>query len=298
MRARHVAREVGDVVVCRMRHDLLGRPHLDEPAVLHDRDPVAELQRLGEVVGDEDHRLLHLVLEADHLVLHVAADQRVQRAEGFIEEHDLRVGRQRAGQADALLHPARELVGVGIPPPAETHDVEDLIRLRFPGCLLHALDLQAEPDVLDDPAVRQQAEVLEHHADLRAAHLAEPLVVEHQDVLPVEEHAPGGRVVQAVQHPHERRLARAGQAHDHEDLTRGDVERDVADGDDASGLQLELGPGEVGVGGADDAVGLRAVDLPDVAARNRGLRRVAQRTPSPRRCRPAGCSASHGTGAR
>ena len=46
-----------------------------------------------------------------HLVLHVAADERVERAERLVVEHHLRVDRERAGEADALLHAARELVG-------------------------------------------------------------------------------------------------------------------------------------------------------------------------------------------
>ena len=53
-------------------------------------------------------------MQAEHLVLHVAADQRVERAERLVEQQDLGVDGQRAGQADALLHAAGELVGVGV----------------------------------------------------------------------------------------------------------------------------------------------------------------------------------------
>ena len=47
-----------------------------------------------------------------------------------------------------------------------------------------------------------------------------------------------------------------------------DVEGDVAHGGHAAGLLQQLGSGERRVGRADDAVGLRAVDLPDAAARH------------------------------
>ena len=57
--------------------------------------------------------LLELVVEPDHLVLHVPADQRVQRRERLVEEQQRRVAGERAGQADPLLHAAGELVGVG-----------------------------------------------------------------------------------------------------------------------------------------------------------------------------------------
>ena len=46
-----------DIVVGGRRHDVLGRAGLDDPAALHDRDAVADLQRLVEVVADEDDRL-------------------------------------------------------------------------------------------------------------------------------------------------------------------------------------------------------------------------------------------------
>ena len=41
---------------------------------------------------------------------HVRADQRIERAEGLVHQQDVGIGRERAGEADALLHPAREVV--------------------------------------------------------------------------------------------------------------------------------------------------------------------------------------------
>ena len=53
-----------------------------------------------------------LAVEPDDLVLHVAPDERVERAEGLVEEHHLGVDRERAGQPDPLLLAARKLVRV------------------------------------------------------------------------------------------------------------------------------------------------------------------------------------------
>ena len=58
--ARDVAREVLDVVVRGRADELLGRSELHDRAVAHDRDPVAEPERLGQVVGDEHRRLADL----------------------------------------------------------------------------------------------------------------------------------------------------------------------------------------------------------------------------------------------
>ena len=120
--------EVGDVVVGRGADDLLRPPGLDDLAVAHDHDVVAELERLGEVVGDEDHGLADLAMEPDDLVLHVAPDERVERAERLVEEHDLGVDGQGAGQPDALLHAARELVGIAVGMALEPDEVDHLAR--------------------------------------------------------------------------------------------------------------------------------------------------------------------------
>ena len=153
------------------------RAELDDRAVPHDRDPVAEPERLGEVVRDEDHRLADLCLQPDHLVLHVAADQRIERAERLVVEHHLRVDREGAGEADALLHAAGELVRElirrrprGRPGGASRSARVEPLRLG------HALHLEPERDVVDHAAVREQAEVLEHHRDRVPAEVAEAVV--------------------------------------------------------------------------------------------------------------------------
>ena len=104
-------------------------------------------------------------------------------------------------------------------------------------------------------------------------------VVERQDVLSVDQDLSGGRFVQAVQHPHERRLPRAGETHHHEDLAGAHVEGHVSDGGHAARLLEELASGEVGVGRADDPVGLRPVDLPGVATGDGDLARFVHPHP-------------------
>ena len=169
VRAGDVGGEVGDVVVRRCAHDLVGRPDLDDLAVAQDHDPVTQLERLGQVVGDEHHRLADLVVQPDDLVLHVATDQGVERRERLVEEQDLRVAGERAGQPDALLHPAGELVGVVLLVAGEPDEVDHLARLGPALLLAHAADLEPVGDVVDHLLVGQQAEVLEHHRHVVAA---------------------------------------------------------------------------------------------------------------------------------
>ena len=109
------ADELLDELVGRVGEQLGGRRVLGEvPALLEDRDLVAHLDRLVDVVGDEDDRLGDLGLQAQELVLQPLAVDRVDRAEGLVHEQDGRVDRERAGDADALALAAGELGGVAV----------------------------------------------------------------------------------------------------------------------------------------------------------------------------------------
>ena len=61
---------------------------------------------------DEHDGLVQLGLQLQQLVLHLAADQRIQRGKGLVHQQDLGVGGQRARQAHALLHAAGQLVRI------------------------------------------------------------------------------------------------------------------------------------------------------------------------------------------
>ena len=62
---------------------------------------------------------------------------------------------------------------------------------------------QAEADIVEHGHVAEQRVVLEHEADIALLH------GELQRVLAVEQHAAGGRHVEAGEDPEQRRLARA-----------------------------------------------------------------------------------------
>jgi hypothetical protein len=64
-------------------------------------------------VGNEDVREAELRLQVLHQVDDLRLDRDVERADGLVGNHDLRVGRQRAGDADALPLAAGEFVGNG-----------------------------------------------------------------------------------------------------------------------------------------------------------------------------------------
>ena len=178
--------EGGDIVVGRGDEDVLGAADLHDPAVAHHGDPVAEPHGLVQVVGDEDDGLLQRLLQLQQLVLHIAADQRVERAEGLVHQQQIGVGGQRAGQAHALLHTAGQLVGPGLLPALEPGEFERFGGAPMPLGARYALHFEAVGGVLQHTAVREEREVLEDHGDLLGADLAQLLVAERGEVLAVE----------------------------------------------------------------------------------------------------------------
>ncbi len=89
--------------------------------------------------------------------------------------------------------------------------------------------------------------MLEHHRNVVTAQLAQPSLGHRDDVLAIDHHLASRRLDQPGEAAHQRRLARAGQPHHHEDLAGGDVEAHVADGRGAAGLGKQLGTRQVGV---------------------------------------------------
>ncbi len=94
---------------------------------------------------------------------------------------------------------------------------------------LLAGDREREEDVLLRGQHRQQVEELEDEADVLAAELRELVVAERRDLGAGDRHGAGRRLVEPREDVHERRLARAGRAHDRDELAALHVERDAAE---------------------------------------------------------------------
>ena len=93
--------ELTDVGICRAQHDVLGRACLHDAPALEYRRLVAELQRLVEIVCDEQDRLAHARLQREQFVLQLGADQRIERENGSS------ISRTGASVANARARPTR-----------------------------------------------------------------------------------------------------------------------------------------------------------------------------------------------
>src|SRR5688572_6285987 len=240
----HVSHELGDVRIRRTQHDVRGRAALHDAASLEDRDPVAEPQGLVEVVGYEQDRLAHALLQRAQLVLQLAADQRIERRERLVHQQDLRVSRECARETDALLHAAGELVAVMIGPLRQSNELELLVDDATALGSRLAAQLEAQADVLANGAPRQQAELLKDHRDAAAPEPAQRRGVAVRDVNRLlgvgHEHAATRHGIQAVGGTQQRRFAGAGESHEHEDLALLDAQARAGHADDDTGGGLDL----------------------------------------------------------
>ena len=154
--------------------ELVGPADLADLAEVHDGDPVADVLHHREVVGDEDQRQavarLHVLEQVEDLRLH----RHVERGDRLVADDQLRLGRDRAGDRDALALAAGELVRApvaglrrGSRPTASSTSSTLASRSAF---VADASRCEAlGDDVLDLAArVQRRDRVLEDHLHLRA----------------------------------------------------------------------------------------------------------------------------------
>ena len=87
----------------------------------------------------------------------------IERGEGFVEEQQRRIGRERACHADALALAAGELVRIalGVLGGRQSDQLEQLLHAGLAAPGLPSLELGHDAGIPGDGEVRQQADVLD-----------------------------------------------------------------------------------------------------------------------------------------
>ena len=185
-----------------------------------DDDPVGEIDRLVDVVRDEEDRDPELVAHLEHQVLEVAARLRVDGRERLVHEQDRGLVRERARDRDALLHAARELPWVVVDEAREADGLERLLDEPRPLRPRELLVAQGQEHVVAHGRPRHQRAVVlledDRHLLGRRGH---PLSV--QDDLAAR------RAHEACDALEQRGLAASRRADHAHELPLGDRERDA-----------------------------------------------------------------------
>ena len=144
-------------------------------------------------MGDEDGGNAQLLLDPADFDLQVFAKQRVNGAQRFIQQEDLRGRHHSAGQGNALLLTAGKLCGVLADFIAQSHDVKHLFNLLADFRFGQLFQLQTVGHVVPYVHVGEEGILLEDHADTAAAGN------DVGDFLPVQVDMPAGDLLKAGQ---------------------------------------------------------------------------------------------------
>jgi hypothetical protein len=204
-------------------------------------------------VGDQHAGDADVVDDPRELDLRLLAQLLVERAERLVEEQQLRLLGEAAGEGDALLLAAGELMGLSLRVGRELDELQHRFDARVDLGGRQSLAAQTERDVVENREVRKERVALEHH--VHRPHVRRQI----GEVVAVERDGSGGRRLEAGEHAKQRRLAAAGRAEQGEDLALGDVDRDVVDGAVAVELLDEVGNAKKSVVGHARARGKPAI---------------------------------------
>ena len=204
-------------------------------------------------MGDEEVREVELALELLEEVDDLRLDRNVERGDRLVGDDEVRVERERPGDADPLALAARELVWVAFAEVrVEADRREQLADPLAPlGAVPDAVDLER---LADDPRhvhprVEAGVRVLEDHLH-PAAHAPQGGPLEAREVDAVEHDPARCRPVQADDRPAGRALPTAGLADEAKRLAAPEREAHVVDRPDVADVALD-----------DDPLGDREPDL-------------------------------------
>ena len=191
-------------------------------AAQHD-DAVGQQHRLFDVVRDQEdglggHGLVGPQLQ--QLTAQVLGGQHVQGAEGLVHEEHLRLDHQGAGKADALLHAARQFLGIGGLEAVQAHRVQHLHAALAALVGGNAAGLQRGFHVFQHREPGKEGEALEDDGDVDLR-IGDGLLV------PVD--LAGGGRGEAGQHAQHGGFAGARGAEQGDDLAGNDAQRSVAE---------------------------------------------------------------------
>ena len=210
---RPLVEEIGHALVRRLFKQFTGGADLNQSPGAQHGDTVGQTQRFTRIVGHQQRRDAAFTHQLQEATLQVAANGRVQRAEWFVHQQDVRVGDQRPGKPDALLHAARQLVGEMLAPLCQPHRLQLPLRRCVPRTFRLTSQLQRQGNVVAYAAMRQQSEVLEHHADALRTQLAQRGQRQVAQQLAIDKHIAAAWFYQPVDVAQQGRFAAAGCTH-------------------------------------------------------------------------------------
>ena len=147
----------------------LRRVDLEQRAVAHDRDALAERHRLDLVVRDVDRRHAEAVVQLRERGAHADAELGVEVRERLVHEEGLRLADDRAAHRDALALAAGERGRLPFEQLRQTEQAGDLVDAALDLGFRRPADLEPVAEVVAHGHVRVERVRLEDHRDVAVA---------------------------------------------------------------------------------------------------------------------------------
>lgn len=194
--------------------NLPGIPPFDEPALSEQKNPISDLVGALHVVRHGDESAAGLFPQLANQIRDRTRSDGIEARRRFVVEDHFGLDDERARDSEALLHPARDFVGVEILVSRKTDGAEKFIR-PFASLLADdpfALFQRKEEVFLDGERVKERV-FLKEHADVLASNMDFSDALGDQACDDLEEHA----------------LAATRRADDDDGFSQINIETDVAE---------------------------------------------------------------------
>ena len=133
---------------------------------VHDEHPIGQEHRLVDAMGDEENRLAILRPDRLKFQIHLVACQRVERAEWFVHEQELRLADQRPVDGDALAHAARKFPREAILITRQADEIEQRTGLVENRNSAKATEFGSQQHIVEGVSPVEQKIALKHDADI------------------------------------------------------------------------------------------------------------------------------------
>ena len=190
---------------------------------------------------DEQCRLLKFGRQRLELILELQADERIQRRERLVHQQDFRIGSQGPRDAHALLHAAGQFLRKAVLVADQSDQFQCVVGDRPAPGFRNAPDFERVGHIFTHGPMREQGDVLEHHAEMQRAQFPQFRSRHPADVAAKNLDFSFGGFNQAVDQAHQGRFSRAGKTHDAENLAFRHFEACVAHADHARVFRKDFG---------------------------------------------------------
>src|SRR3954447_15631358 len=206
----------------------------------HDVDRVGEVDGFGDIVGDEEDRVVLGAGDVEEEALHAPAGLRVEGAEGLVHQDEFGLIDQRSRDCYALLHAAAEVFGIVVGEFSEADGFQVFVRELAAFVAGHRAKAQAVFDVLADGQPAEGRVGLEDHSAIAA---------DAGDRLPFHEHFAARWREESGDGFEDRRFPAAGWAEEHDYFADAgfvdDVEAYLAHRFGGAAVAIDVGHAEV-----------------------------------------------------